>query len=1116
MASQNSGHANAARTEFFQQIKPCCISLSKTASKSVQTAADSRFLTTLVQELLDHLSAQTQRDSTVFDKNLADYIFFPLAFIFKNQEQHPITLVELTLRCLTILIFHGWKANIDPKLVQQLLLFLTFVIGGVPTQQQKRDTSEEAILESLKALNNLVTAAGKSAEASAALVDATGIPALGHAITVLLQCVSEGKTPEIQTEAMKTLRTFFSAIRDDAALASFLPGTVSSLTKVVSTPAREKRRVLVGAVNTLKEIITRVLGDMRTRVLLMQLEKQKENISSHNAVTIKETAMKEFDMKDDGDVENTKEEEEDKGRVWTPSWLRATADQIKLALSTILKLAKTDEEEVRSALERFCISLLDECHKSLANCASILVEAAMALSDEKVDNDLMTTSLTDLALVYPELSDCIKTAVYNWVTGLPRVMQSADEAIRRRGLQNLKRGLHLASTMNFASPTLNNAVSAALRDGIIQLMINSKMPKVVDEVETMELLSGNAQLVTTDSRLSQFRPVMLPHQSQVSTRVELLDLIKHLGTSSQQTKLAIDMLEQAQVSVGDAQISSYWLSLELLKSALDNRSDLDAFISFSDVPEEAENAFNDLYAFAVSVLDSQSDFQESDWRLDALALETVAYAASRSKKAFRPELIDVLFPICSFLGSDNVQLRHHAIVGLNSVAASCGYGSVSDLIIDNADYMVNSVSLRLNTLSITPATNKVMLMVVRLAGPKLVPFLDDVVTSIFFALDNYHGYPAFVEGLFGVLNEVVSQGVKSDKLLIEGGPAEDMPIEKTKHSKHWATIDEVKQTLEAREKKRRQRQKEDMELDASVRVPHPKKPWKMDVIKNSPRIQELLDDADEAIPKPEPDENDQRKLGGDYPEDVDAPTDPPKPPPTPTYAILSKIAELTQHYLTSPTPTLRKSLLDLLATVSPALAHDATAFLPLVNAVWPVIIQRLYDAEAYIAIAACETLGALCAAAGDFMSSRFKDEWASRMYAWVGKVKGRVGRAQGRGGAGDVLVPGATGVKLEGVVLQSEERGLGQFAQSAKMWEAVVRMLVMMLRHVRVADEMYDQVLELLVDRLGDEDVREALETINPDAVWLAMYLNGQVTEELVAPTCEGVQFLALGDYTKV
>ncbi|PHH55460.1 TEL2-interacting protein 1 [Ceratocystis fimbriata CBS 114723] len=1117
---QTSHVTNAARTEFFQQIKPCCVSISKTASKSEQSALDSRFLIKLVQELLDHLSAQVQRDSSALDKNLADYIFFPLSHIFKYQEKHPLTLIELALRCLTIIIFHGWKSNIEPKLVQQLLLFLTFVIGGVPSQTQTRSISEEATLESLRALKTLIIAAGKSAAASASLVDASGIPALGHAIAVLLDCVSDGKTPEIQVESMKTLCAFFEAVRDDAALASFLPGTVSSLAKVASTPAREKRRVLVSAIKTLQTILVRVLSDIRTRVLSMKLEKE-ELKKSHESI---ENFADKQDNSSEQDSERT-----DKGKVWTPSWLKATAGQVKMALATVLKLAKSDEDEIRSALERLCVSLLDECHKSLDNCAPLLVETAMALSDERIDQDLMTTSLPDLAMVYPELGDSIKVTVYNWATALPRVMQSADDSIKQRAVRNLQRGLKLASAMDFASATLDDAVSAALRDSIMQLIASAKTPHVVDEVETMELLSGSTELATTpETRLSTFRPVIMNHDSQTTIRGEILDLLRSMGSASQQVKLATEMVDYLQRSMGDTQVSAFWLSLELFKAAFQQDADIDAFLTFSDGPSESEAAFHELYTFSVTVLDSHSNFQDIDWRVEALALETISLAASRSKEGFRPELIDVLFPMTSFLGSENVQLRHHAIVGLNLTAFYCGYSSVSELIIANADYMVNSVSLKLNTLSITPTTNKVLQMVVKLAGPRLVPFLDDVVTSIFSALDNYHGYPTFVGSLFNVLNEIVNQGVKSDQLLLENSPADDMLIEKKKGPKHWMTISEVKQALARHEERRLRREKEDLEFDNIAS--HPKRPWKASDYKQSSRVQEIFDEKDQQNSEASEGEP-KRKLGEEEgEEEPPQPTEPEKPPPTPTYAILSKIAKLTQHYLTSPTPALRKSLLSLLATVSPALAPDSTAFLPLVNAVWPVIIQRFYDSEPYITIAACETLSALCSSAGDFMSSRFRDEWKNRLHSWMIRAK----KDASAGGQTNRLTA-VTDSFLPGIIvpLQNElpsanpnaaisgpalgaggampMSSLGRFAQATKVWEATVQLLVAMLRHIRIEDGMYDEILELLADRLNDEDVRSALETINPDAVWLALYERGQLpTEGLFRPAGEGFEFLDL------
>ena len=83
----------------------------------------------------------------------------------------------------------------------------------------------------------------------------------------------------------------------------------------------------------------------------------------------------------------------------------------------------------------------------------------------------------------------------------------------------------------------------------------------------------------------------------------------------------------------------------------------------------------------------------------------------------------------------------------------------------------------------------------------------------------------------------------------------------------------------------------------------------------------------------------------------------------------------SQHYLTSPSPGLRKALLDLLSIVCPALSPDEEAFLPLVNSIWPVLIERLYDPEIFVVVSACKALSTLCQSAGDFLSTRIKTEW---------------------------------------------------------------------------------------------------------------------------------------------
>lgn len=1029
----------------------------------------------MTEDLSAVLESQTRKDASILDEKLAEYVFFPLSNILRNQQQFPIRLTEVTITCLKTLIQYGWKSKISGDLSQQLLIFLTYVIGGVPGQERKNHNPEETTLEALKALAALIAASASSIAGAKSLAEDKNLPALGHTITVVLDIVTKGETVDIQFEALQVLDAVSLGLKDPVALATFLPGVVSSLSRLLTPPPAWKlsRKVLVKAVSVLRSMLIGVLSDIKITKLL------KKTAGSDEV-----------------------QYETSQGQVFTASWLKASADQVKLALASILKLRSHKAEDVQAALERFCIALLDECHRSLAVCASILVESAMILSTEDENQSLLNaglnTSLSDLTGIYPELIDIVKTTVYNWVTSLPRVMQSSDEAVKQQSIRNLLKGQRLMSTLRIDSSTLNNTMAASLRESVSALLASNGPVSNVSEIPSTELVLSSDDRVQPG--MTHFRPLLMDQTTQRSTRTELLTLISKSGTFSQHATLASDMLDSLRESTGNTQVASYWLAFELAKAGLLSSEDVDEFLDFgiaSDNGGDHEYVLQELYAFSVAVLDSVGDVEQFDWRMQSLALEVTAYAASRMALDFRPELIDVLYPVATHLGSDSSQLREHAIVALNSIATSCGYANVADLIIENVDYMLNSVSLRLNTFDISPASVQVLRMMIRLTGPRLVPFLDDVVASIFSALDNYHGYPLFVENLFTVLAEIAMQGAKSSQLLIEDELKPD--LDHRNQQSQMVQVEEISQFLDRRsERKRRREEDEDVE-----RISHPKKPWKRSK------------DEDEQIGENEEDE----EHAGQQVEEK-------KPPKTPTYTLLTKITNLTQHFLTSPTPTLRKSLLDLLTIVCPALSPDEEAFLPVVNAIWPVMLERLYDPEPFVVISACKALTALCSSAGNFLSTRFETAWSDGLGKWIAKAKNTATRQgsrastrrtpglqnsiKGIGGPGpEVVIPirSADGLQakepvkpLDASAIPQPGAGLGEFTQARQVWEVVQDLLAGIVSSVRIDDDIFEHILALFGgDALTEnEEARRALEVVNADAVWLVLYETSRV--ELLSP----------------
>jgi len=988
--------------------------------KSDGSSSSSKALLAPTEKLLVLLKSKCQRTDGVFDEKLADYVFFPLSQILQRKQVYNDSLSEITIRGLHILLQYGWRKKIALDLAKQLLILLALVAGGVPGKTVE-PVPEELMIEAFGSLEALFKALSVTPGGATSLVETGTIPALGHCVTVILDGITDGRSANTQIQALRALDTVWRCVKDLQALSTFLPATISALTKCLmpSTGSRRSKKTIITALEVFQQVLLTILSDIRTR-----------------------------NIKDEGESSTTE------GKNLTKPWLKATTSQIKLALSNVIRLRSHDSEDVRVALNKLCLAILDQCHDTFSESASMLVETCMILSgvveeEKKFDS----ASLTDIAMVYPDLGELVKGTVYNWVTSLPRVMQSNDETSKHAALSQLSKAHKLLVDLNIDSSVLEDAMVDSLRDSVT-VTVETSASVAVNSVQeaVFDLDSQSAMtLVSEKGTVIDFHPVIMPEQSRRETRNQLAQLLSNFGTRRAQIKMASDMLEYARGGVtGPSLLSAFWLSSQLLKSATSQNTDLDEFfnaaVTFSD---DQEIVNQELFSFSLSVL-SNSEL-DSDWRVQAVALEVIASTAQNMKDTFRNELVDSLYAIAQLLGSPIPQLRDHAIICLNIVSNSCGYNNASELIIKNVDYMVNAVSLRLNTFDISPQAPQVLVMMIRLTGPSLLLYLDDVVGSIFAALENFHGYPRLVDVLFSVLSEIVTVGAHFNNLLPPSNP-----ISHLKSTPEAPNLDDIIALIT---------RKPPTDQKPLTHEIVPDKPWK--------DAKTLLDEA-EAPPPEETDNTSTSEIA--------------KSPPTKTYTMLQNITRLGQHYLTNQSPILRAKLLALMGTASCSLQHDEDAFLPLINDIWPVVIQRLYDEEQFVAIAAAQTVSQLCRSAGDFLASRIKDEFPQLLkLAEASKTKFE---AEQRSGA-----------------------GRGVYSQASKTWEAMIGLLVAIVGHVHLDDDAFDEILRTLGQVVERADVREILERVNADAVWLALCMLGNKGSKgsMQRPVVDGYAFTDLG-----
>lgn len=881
------------------------------------------------------------------------------------------------MRCLRILVESGWKAQMSSELGKQLLILLTMIAGGLPNQTSSRPPTEELMISAFDCLDALFKALEGRAHATA-IFDAVGTATIvDQVVYLLLQGVTDGSSDAAQVAAVEALRSLHARVTNRVLLASLLPRTISALTKSLrpTTQMRRSYRLQTSGLRLITDALRAVLNDKEVYAGIdTQKSKSKNEVPSNDNDALDE------------------------------SWLQATSSQVKLAIGQIIRLRAHDKAEVRNALCDLCLMVIEQCRKSLADSVQMAIETLIVLSErEQEDDHDASKALRHLVISDEQVRDCVQTSLHSWTTALPRVMQSSDDDVKNRALKQIATAYEVLAQTQSTSATIVASLADSICDSVA-LVVRGPQSNSVTISSSMQMLSLDDNRAST-----QFQPILLNQQSQKGTLEELQSLIAIVNIEDISQTMTKTMISRMYGSSGNELLASFWLALKSLKQDTTSVSSLDCFLDFDSDTSSRASLIEELYSFALPILLDLSSADPQEWQTPALALEAVALQASTLRKDFRPELIDALYPTLQLLGSSNQQLRSHAMTCLNILASACEYSDTSTLLLENVDYLVNAIALKLNTFELTPQAPQVLLMMIKLAGARLIPYLDDLVASIFAALDSFHGYPKLVELLFSVLGAIIDEGAKKPELLAITSGVEDVSITHRKKPEAALSITHLANMYAEKKRKREEKYQEDAYIDAEV-IPHPKRPWtsKLDGQKSKTFDEEMqaIKRRDEAIEEDEDEPDPQSQPGPD-------PSSDPEKAISKSHSLLLHIAKSVPPHLASPSSTLRLSLLNLLVRAIPTLAKDENTFLPLVNDIWPSLTNRIlpspidsrtthraYGArsqsqslsildktkdevisaetdsstETIVAAEACLTVETMIRNAGDFMSSRVETE----------------------------------------------------------------------------------------------------------------------------------------------
>lgn len=902
------------RNESFQRLKPSAVALSQALLTIHATQRDVK----LVQDRLEALHSTVSSLVSAhgfFDGTLADYVFFPVSQVLKSSQKVSLGCLESALSIVAILIRSGWSSGIQQQLAQQLLVLCTLLASDNPLIANTTQTTPELQKNAISCLMELFVALGKGIAGTRLFTNDASLLQLGQTLSTLLQAAQKSNAPAVQESAIHAVKAVMSLNLPTQTLLNFLPGVVSTLTKVLSIQhgQRKQPETLIASLETISRLLKEVFHDYA---------EPKSNATPSAAPST--AAIHQAGAADS---------------------LEVAIPQIRLALSNIVRLREHDRYDVRSALGRLCVTILRHCRKTLHNCTQLSLETILALTVQERMSELHF-EIVMLMTTDASMLSALQKTLFDWCQSLVRIIQANDDDAKRRRLEQLGSAYQCLVEVGIDLSTTNQILAHTLRDCVASTLQQTRNPNQSDlnanTVMSIQLPTHKGGLRS----IGDFSAIIAsPSQSSVVKSIQ--DLVELISANDASHGILNSFVDALTTSREDNLVANIWLSLRYLHKSMQRSSELDLLIDTDDSGTTFDAHTEEIYSFALSYLTHRSDEQSPV--LTSMALQALALRARSAGVDFRYELVDALYPVLHSLATPQQTVQHDSMVTLNAFTQACGYSSVTSLIVENVDYLTNAVAMKLNSFDVSPQAPQVLLMMVRLAGPTLVPYLKDSIDSIFAALEDYHGYPVLVELLFKTLSVVAEEGSKTPLLDATG----DMPL-LTVHRgfKSWEPIRVIDLAAAIRERKSTALPLPDEPIESESA---PRRPWASEDSKRADAIQPV---------QPMPDEQEQG------------------PPAPRTYNIILKIAEHTQHFLPSASPTLRISLLSLIRTTVPAIARHENTFLPLVNTLWPEIVSRLDDNEASICAAALDIIAVLCEHAKDFMRSRITDLWPHLRTIW--------------------------------------------------------------------------------------------------------------------------------------
>lgn len=893
-------------------------------------------VTEALKDVYTHLRDSVKPDATL-STALADFIFVPLSYLLK-QPNLSDPQIELLLKVLTILIRRCWSpaGSIPYVLAKQLFPLITFLTGGSPNADDKSEIdvkSDELKLAGSETLQVFFKSLSK--QKGAKIYDffsnVETLPALGHAVTVLLHFCEQGKSIELQLQAIRTLHTlYFDLIADGEILSYILPGNVSSLAKVIAAPGLKTHyTVLVEAIELLGKLLVLVYNDADLKTKVKELESIEDIMDSSemDIITIEEADFKKVHR--------------------TNKWLKATSSQVKLALQNIKKIGPTARIEVKRALLLFCTQIIQECLYSLSSSIPVVVNILSVLSnDSRIEIDSKKLIASDSYKNQKLFDKVVSNELSTSIDKFSSVLQSPNEEKILSTIGAIDFTIRHSHDQVLASKLINFTVME-LSDLLKKSLSKSKVISDSNDISNLMLITNE----TNDSRPDFKQLLVFSKVFSETVETKLAALFTMIGGQDDPSDLIEEFLANGSDTSNYEKAVILWVSKNLLNGHFGNSREnriVDEFLDFDEEIEKQEipEITYAVMEFSKGLLDETSENQinQEVELINSIAVDVIGVVAYHMREDFRYELIDYLYPVVDSMASLSENVRRHALNTCMIIADTLYHGSLYEVVLDNSDYLVDAVSIRLSNAMTTRAT-AILAVCTKIAGFKIIESFKDVIEIIFSLLDYYHGYEDLCIGFF-VLFEIIADETRK-KYLHDYGVNRLEFFDSTSTFAPWGlqNIEQLKNLLDKTQR------------DVLV----------------EPKGKELEEDVEAEINVPDSDDEDEQEPSA--PELSEKEEKWTSPVPENIYKLLQQIMYYGERLLTHPSAKLHIQILSTYKKVLPILATSTKHLHPIVASLWPIVSKKANDSDPKIVIPAAKVVSQVLEYSGGFLSSRFVDFW---------------------------------------------------------------------------------------------------------------------------------------------